>query len=53
MLDEAPGYDPAREPLSAWLDALVDGFARERAIATPPMFIAGQPPEHPALRSAA
>jgi hypothetical protein len=31
ILDEAPGYDPAREPLTAWLDTVVDRFARERA----------------------
>ena len=30
ILDEAPGYDPAREPLTGWLDAVVDHFARDR-----------------------
>lgn len=30
ILDEAPDYDPTREPLTGWLDAVVDRFARER-----------------------
>jgi hypothetical protein len=34
ILDEAPGYHPAREPLTDWLDAMVDRFARERAAHT-------------------
>ena len=30
MLDELPGYDPEREPLSTWLDVVVDRFCAER-----------------------
>ena len=30
VLDELPGYDPAREPLSDWLDVVVDRFCAER-----------------------
>jgi hypothetical protein len=30
ILDELPGYDAARGPLSPWLDAVVDRFAAER-----------------------
>jgi hypothetical protein len=31
MLDELPGYDPRREPLTAWLDRVVDRFAADAA----------------------
>jgi hypothetical protein len=31
ILDEVSRYHPAREPLTDWLDAVVDRFARERA----------------------
>jgi hypothetical protein len=34
ILDEAPGYDPARQPLPRWLDDVVDRLARERAADT-------------------
>jgi hypothetical protein len=30
LLDELPAYDPAREPLTAWLDRVVDRFCAER-----------------------
>jgi hypothetical protein len=40
MLDELPGYDARREPLTAWLDAVVDRFAHDRAHIAPP----GLPP---------
>ena len=31
VLDELPGYDPGCEPLTRWLDTVVDGYADERA----------------------
>ena len=39
ILDEAPDYDPERERLTGWLDAVVDRYARERLadmLVTPP-----------------
>jgi len=30
LLDELPAYDPEREPLSTWLDVLVDRYCAER-----------------------
>ena len=30
VLDELPGFDPAREPLSDWLDVVVDRYCAER-----------------------
>jgi hypothetical protein len=30
VLDELPGYDAARQPLSAWLDRVVDRYCAER-----------------------
>jgi hypothetical protein len=30
LLDELPGYDPEREPLTVWLDVVVDRFCAER-----------------------
>lgn len=31
LLDELPGYDPRREPLNFWLDAVADRYAADRA----------------------
>ena len=31
VLDELPGYDPGCEPLTRWLDTVVDRYAAERA----------------------
>jgi hypothetical protein len=31
ILDELPGYDPHRQPLAEWLDAVVDRFAIDAA----------------------
>ena len=30
VLDELPAYDPERQPLSAWLDLVVDRYCAER-----------------------
>ena len=30
VLDELPGYDPERPPLTAWLDVVVDRYCAER-----------------------
>lgn len=30
LLDELPAYDPARQPLSEWLDVVVDRYCAER-----------------------
>jgi hypothetical protein len=30
VLDELPGYDPERQPLSEWLDVVVDRYCAER-----------------------
>jgi hypothetical protein len=45
ILDELDRYDPERQPLTAWLDAVVDRYARDRAGPRHPVDRVGAPPD--------